>query len=430
MYNIGERIKSLRKEKGLTQSDVSGEVINRVVLSRIENNLQDPTVSQLLHISKILDIDISELFRSRSTSFKRKDEFFDKIAIMYNNKEYYDIIKFYDLYKSDFGRIRDKSKNFYLGVAYFENNMFDESEKWLKKYVAYGLKEPEEVQEKIVIMLCEAFNNLCKINAMKKNISLSLHYLDMGYRFVTKFHVESSYIGLAILNNKCINYLSLMRFKKIISICRYFETTKQSICYPATYVNIHKTLSVAYLNVGDYEKAIEHTKKVIGLYEFMGEHVKKALAYTNYINSLRFSGNFQGALRISKYCREEFKKDELVLNEVLVNELIIYFNMNDYDRVENLVREINMLNLSKDFNADYNFILGTLFMREGKVSKAIKCFKNGLTFLINTNYNYDLYKLYDNLYSLTGEVIYKESRDGINLSKFELNILLENPINK
>ncbi|MGL4774630.1 MAG: helix-turn-helix domain-containing protein [Clostridium sp.] len=426
MYNIGERIKRLRKERGLTQSDISGDILNRVVLSRVENNLQDPTLGQLLHIAKKMDIDLVELFRNGSFDFRNNNEFFDKIAVMYNNKHYYDIVKFYDLYKKEFSKIQNKNKFFYLGIAYYENKIYEEAEKFLKKYVTYFLKEEEEVQQKIVLDFCLALNTLCKISFIKgKNINVAMHYLDVGNKFITKFHVENSYIGLAFLSNTCHLYLQSMRYKKIINTCRYFETTKMEICYPQIFVNIHKSLAVAYSNIGDYDKSIENTKKVIGLYEFLGDHNKRGIAYTNYINALRFSGDFKEALRIARYCKEEFKGEHGIINDILVNEMIVYYNMNDFRNVENVSKKIKIGNLNKDFLADYNFVMGSFLMNKGKKELAIKNFKKCEVFFKREGYNYDLYMLYEYLYELTNECKYIILKENLNISRTSKNIVLE-----
>ncbi|HHY77642.1 MAG TPA: helix-turn-helix transcriptional regulator [Clostridiales bacterium] len=57
--SIGSKIKSLRKNKKLTQAQLCGDKINRSVLSLIENNKMEPSLSQLNHICKVLDVPIT-----------------------------------------------------------------------------------------------------------------------------------------------------------------------------------------------------------------------------------------------------------------------------------------------------------------------------------------------------------------------------------
>ncbi|MGG3561966.1 helix-turn-helix transcriptional regulator [Neobacillus rhizosphaerae] len=63
MTNVGEKLKKIREDKGFSPLDleaISG--VNRTTISRIENNLQSPTVKTLLKLCKSLHTSINDLF--------------------------------------------------------------------------------------------------------------------------------------------------------------------------------------------------------------------------------------------------------------------------------------------------------------------------------------------------------------------------------
>ena len=61
-----ETVKNLRKEKGLTQDQVSKETgINRHMIGRLENKKYIPSVEQLEKLSKLLGFEITDLFEER-----------------------------------------------------------------------------------------------------------------------------------------------------------------------------------------------------------------------------------------------------------------------------------------------------------------------------------------------------------------------------
>lgn len=66
--NIGTNIKNLRKNKKLTQTDIlarlqlMGIKISVYSLSKIENGRQNPTVSMLSALTKILECDYNAFF--------------------------------------------------------------------------------------------------------------------------------------------------------------------------------------------------------------------------------------------------------------------------------------------------------------------------------------------------------------------------------
>ena len=61
-----ETIKKLRKEKGLTQEQVSdGTGINRQMISRLENKEYMPSISQLEKLGELLGFELSDLLEER-----------------------------------------------------------------------------------------------------------------------------------------------------------------------------------------------------------------------------------------------------------------------------------------------------------------------------------------------------------------------------
>ena len=61
MATLGERIRKLRKEKGLTLQALAGEGLSKGMLSLIENNKANPSMESLSHIARQLGIERNEL---------------------------------------------------------------------------------------------------------------------------------------------------------------------------------------------------------------------------------------------------------------------------------------------------------------------------------------------------------------------------------
>lgn len=63
---MAETVKKLRKEKGLTQEQVSIKTgINRLMIGRLENNEYMPSISQLEKLGELLGFDVTDLFIER-----------------------------------------------------------------------------------------------------------------------------------------------------------------------------------------------------------------------------------------------------------------------------------------------------------------------------------------------------------------------------
>ena len=62
---LGRRIKTLRKELGLTQEDLAFEVgVNRSYMGFIERGERNPSLAMLKKIAKALQVSLSVLFQS------------------------------------------------------------------------------------------------------------------------------------------------------------------------------------------------------------------------------------------------------------------------------------------------------------------------------------------------------------------------------
>lgn len=64
-FNIGKRIKEIRKSKGMTAKEVVSSVgMGAPMYSRIENGVNDPSFSSLKKIAKALGIKLSDIFNT------------------------------------------------------------------------------------------------------------------------------------------------------------------------------------------------------------------------------------------------------------------------------------------------------------------------------------------------------------------------------
>ena len=79
---IGQKIRLVRKNKKLTQNDISGDKITRNMLSAIENGKASPSLDTLTYISSKLDIPLSYLVSDDEDLF-----FYEKRAAIKHIKE-------------------------------------------------------------------------------------------------------------------------------------------------------------------------------------------------------------------------------------------------------------------------------------------------------------------------------------------------------
>ena len=72
-----------------------------------------------------------------------------------------------------------------------------------------------------------------------------------------------------------------------------FLQTNKLISYQDLIPHIHLSLNIAYYNIGEYEKSIDHVKKAIFLYEYTGDFSFSLDCTLNHINALRYNKKFK-----------------------------------------------------------------------------------------------------------------------------------------
>ena len=84
---LGEKIKSLRKSKGISQEELSTTLnINRNFLSRIETGKSEPSASILRNIAKLFNVDLNSLLDVKNTPAENSD----KLKYITENCKYLD----------------------------------------------------------------------------------------------------------------------------------------------------------------------------------------------------------------------------------------------------------------------------------------------------------------------------------------------------
>jgi len=104
--NIGSKIKKIRVEKLMTQSELAGNVITRNMLSQIENGIAQPSLGTILHISQKLGVPAGYLLSEGEEEF-----IYNKAKVMRDIRRAYSDKNFelcYDICNDSFDEFDDE----------------------------------------------------------------------------------------------------------------------------------------------------------------------------------------------------------------------------------------------------------------------------------------------------------------------------------
>lgn len=412
--NLGNKIKALRLKNNMSQNDLCGECLNRVILSKIENNKMLPSIPQLIYISEKLGKSVnylltdSDVYDFVDNNINKELNDFEKLYI----KEcFYDIVKSFEFNSCVYNDNLDFRKFYYVGMSYFNLGIYHEALKYLKKYLNLYSKKEQIIQENQIQYVLDCLNTLFKIMLRNKNYNKGKSYLLIAKKYLYLYGASNTLTSFIIHSNLAFIYLHINEFSSIIGLLEPFLSTHQNLQYVKIMPDIYISLNIAYYNIGDYEKSIMYIKKAIYMLLCQENYEEAAKCNINYINALRYTKRYNEALEIIKKCKEDYLNFEIIYNRFFIQEMIIYFNLGDYSNMQKVAEKVNLKVLPKISKCNYYYLLGINDVIKHNYKSAhaylLKCEK----VFLNESYTYDLKILFEALYLITEDVEYKHKAE-------------------
>lgn len=430
--NLGEQIRTLRLKRKLSQIDLCGSFFDRVTLSKIENNKMLPSISQLQYIADALNVNITTFFITNNINCENFQEYIYQksyICILFEDRNYYDIVKVVELDKIRFNNLKDFNKNYYLGASYFNLGRFKDARICLKKYINGFIKANDSIQCIYVLNFAMSLNILFKITIKNSNYEKGVHYLSTAKKYLKLYDKDNSLVNCIIHNNLAISYLKLQKYDNIITILNNYLQTYSTIYNIELLGSIHISLTIAYYNCNNYEEAIIHAKKSVYLFLYSDNIFEVGNCYLNYINALRYCNKLDEALDIVLKCEKDYEVINYLYQRFKIQEMIINFNKKNFNKVILLSKDINLKSLLRSDHIEYYFMIGHVSFFNKNYEEAYKFLTKCEKFLNINNFIFDLTLLYHDLYTITKDDIYISKIDSIRKMPVRKNILLSSDFN-
>lgn len=405
---IGSKIKDYRLKMNISQKELCGEFFNRTTLSKIETNKMLPSIPQLEYIADKLDLLVANFFVDEDYTQlieKSTTSHLDIIGEMFQENDFYSIVKLIE-----FENISVNSKNFminyYIGMSFFNLRMNKNAVNYLKKYIRFFMKSSEEIKNEQVINFAIASNTLFKIALKSRNFEKCKSYLLASRKYLYQYDKQVSYINFVVNSNLAFVYNQTHDFEKTIELLEFFLSSNKTLAYMEIMPDLHLSLNIAYYNTGQYDKSIEHIKKSIFFYSYIGNNQQERSCYLNFTNALRYNKDFEKALSIVTSCITNYSDDKLY-DQFIVQKAIIYFNMKDYASCLNTFKVLKLSKFSTPSKNNYYFMKGHIEFSDKDYNLALKDLLRCENYFIVKNYFKDLVCLYEDLYVITKKEQYK-----------------------
>ena len=272
---LGEKIKTIRTSKGITQRSLADGIVTRNMLSQIECSKASPSLETLTRLAERLEVSVSYLISDEEKSFfYEKERKIDRIKELYRQSRFSDCIKECEKLSE-----RDDEINLILAISYYNIG---------KRNVLFGAlnKGQGELEKSInysneTIYDTSAINNSALIYvALCKNVKSPLLEFDREtfekttfdnleyelYKYITK-DIDYQFKNETLKNHAMAKKRIAARdYHGALDILLKIEANKKD--YNAhVFFNVYTDIEACYKQLLDFENAYRYSSKRLSLME-------------------------------------------------------------------------------------------------------------------------------------------------------------------
>ena len=400
--NLGDKIKFFRKKAGLTQLELSCDILSRSTISKIESNKYTPSILQLQHIAKALNIDVSYLMSEVDTIAKIPAQTYNinLISDLYKNKKYLDIIERFTPF--------DFVTYYYIGMSYYKLALFNDAIKYLDCCEKLFKDLSSELRFINVENLCYSLNSLRILKIKSLGEDLNKYYLEKILAYLNYYNKLNCEIYFIVYNNLGAYYLSIHDYKKTIYFIEDFLSKNIKINSFSVLPNMHLILNNAYFSIKNYQKAIDSMLKCIFFFNYIGNFDAEQECYIILLNCYLYAYQYDKFIETLSELFIKFKGCEFE-ESYKVLDLALLYNNNQLSEILYKTRTINVNKLKLNSKMDYYFILSRTNFMLNNTDIGYKHFKKCYKFLKDNNKFLDLSLLYKDLFVAYNNIEYYNS---------------------
>jgi tetratricopeptide (TPR) repeat protein len=311
---IGARIKSLRKEAGMTQTELAGGEMTKSMLSQIENNLAMPSMKNLQYIAERLKRPVSYLLDGTIAERKEQlplNEIAEEIKEADRLSDSGDQEKAASLLRSVLGKydLGTESKTYAdiaakLGKCLVDMNRFDEGDALLKRAAAIYMDSSlyTDAAKAYILLLNHPFFDF--------EYEKAIEFVEKAEEIYSNSITRDSFLEIEILHNKATIYSAMGRMTETIEAIdkALALSNEKNMFYNSD--ELYRLKASVCLLMKRYDDFRANINKALQFAEFTGSKTRYSLIMLTLSISENKMSHPEKALEYieeyKKYCPKEF----------------------------------------------------------------------------------------------------------------------------
>lgn len=258
---VGELIKSSRKRKKLTQSELANGLCSQAIISSIESGCDMPNVFLFYKLCARLDVPLTNSFLKQILDFEASSNFAEHVFQLCKNHKYTEMIEYMEsskiLDQLESNRDFQTYYYYYACALYQTKGNLLEVERYLKIAIACTLKKPYQPKNQIEILL---INSLGVVNLDFGFFEKSFDYFDTAYNAFLKCQENTENLNVISYQYGVFLYKQERYIESLSVLLKGFDDVikKETFIMLAEYSLL---ISKCYKNIGNNLDAKKYYEK-------------------------------------------------------------------------------------------------------------------------------------------------------------------------
>lgn len=401
---LGEKIKSARKKRKMTQSDLAGNYITRTMLSKIENGIAKPSLETIKNIAEKLDLPISYFIDDNTsikvTSTSKYLVIYEHLSFLKKNHEFSKAVEYFEkmIDTIDVDLDDDAYYKCLLTAAtcYYYKGDSSKTFHYVDQIKNYFKNKEDYYQLSRVNQLISI------VNFERKEYNLSIEHTKIAIDYYNKSYIENDTYYLEMYYTLGFSLYRLNKYSQALTVLLegIEESKANNTLYRAG--DMYMIIGNCYKNLGQHKESLTSTKKAAQCFEILENTQLKYSCERNLGITHRQLNHYEESLRHFEVALDYYIKEKNLIRQSVIyaDLLILYVQFEQYDKANEIKNMIEFEYLASKDKVEYLIALSKIAFHEGHL-------QDSKDYLFQTE---DILSELDHLIMLKSKV-YKELAD-------------------
>ncbi len=397
MISLGQKIRELRMQKGLTQQELGSGIVTISMISQIESDKAYPSHKVLEQIAERLETPIEYFIADMQTQMEQSSTYKLAKAYLAANNFSQAIPLFRELIGNPAPHLPVHEVQFDLAEAFLICGDIEKSIEMFEQVLDTVIRKNDDH----TALLC--LNKLGEARYSQENFPLALYHWRKAYETFSRLKEIDPYTRAKIVTNLAHAHHQLGEFEDSIRFYREAYNLLRGSTNLRQLADVYLGLGVSYKKLRDFSRAIDYCHDALTIYESL-QNIRQAIdVKANFALVEAEQGKVEKAIGLLHECLAEYRKLEIPSDDAKIHGEIakLYVREGKLQQAEAFCQESLFLlpdgvsNLSTIYHA-----LAVVKREQGDNQTAIMWFEKTIEILQDTENLRELRFVYQELADL------------------------------